>query len=104
MISLTSFRENCLPLFRVMAGTHMKLEIVYKGEVYDMIVNKTDKKPDLIRVKRKAQPVIRQVDVEPCDECGSLRFSGVCMNGRCIHASGLMSVQAPILPQQPTGK
>lgn len=83
MLSLTQFRAHLLPLFRVMSDTKMRLEIVYKGKVYDLTVVPTDKEPKLNRTTKKSRQDVQPIDTTECSECGSLAFNGVCMNVNC---------------------
>lgn len=91
MISLTQFRMNVFSLFKVLSSSNMILEVVHDRKVYDVTITLTDKKPTLTRPKRKLAPQIRQIDAEVCDECGSMKFNGVCMNRQCIHSTGSLS-------------
>jgi hypothetical protein len=101
MLSLTQFRRYCLPLFRIMAGSNMTLEVVYKGKVYDMTVRATDKEPKLERPIRGRRPQkILSVDKEVCPACGSMQFNTICMNSKCIHSTGNLAQAAETVHKQ----
>lgn len=83
----------------------MVLEVVHKGVVYDISIVKTDKKPKLVRAKPKVLSRILQVDTKVCPECGALTFNNVCMNRKCIHATGsLLEVSSNINLQPKVSK
>ena len=85
MLSITQLKKNIYPLFYIMRRTGAVLEIVYKGSVYDLHIQKTKKKPVLTRAKksRLEGATIQQLDMTNCQYCGSVVVAGVCMNQSC---------------------
>jgi hypothetical protein len=85
MLSITQLKKNIYPLFYIMRRTGSILEIVYKGAVYDVHVQKTKKTPCLTRAKRSRLEgaTVQHLDVITCRECGSVMVAGICMNKGC---------------------
>lgn len=85
MLSLTQFKKNIFPLFKLMTNTGMIFEIAYKGTVYDIHVQTTKKKAHTTRAKkgRKEEVTLQALDVTPCTFCDSIRVNGICMNKDC---------------------
>lgn len=81
MISLTSLRKNLFPLFSIMSKTTMVVEVVYENVVYELYVVPTDKTPKLSRKRTKTDSQL--MPAENCDDCDSIRFTGICMNLNC---------------------
>lgn len=67
-----------------MVDAHTVFEVVYKGVVYDVRVDRTNKLSNLKRAKREKPHELVAVDTSECEECGSVTFAGVCMNSRCL--------------------
>lgn len=102
MISLTQFRNHCLPLFKLMRDTGTELEVVYKGKVYEIAIRHTDKEPKLTRIKTKQPEDIKHVNVDNCPECGALMFNDICVNTRCLLAKGRPRMDMPTTTPQQT--
>lgn len=85
MLSLTQFKKNIFPMFKLMTNTGMIFEIVYKGTVYDVHVQTTKKKPHTTRAKkaRKDEVTLQSIDMNQCNLCDSIRVGGICMNKEC---------------------
>lgn len=66
-----------------MKDTGEVLEIVYKNNVYEVDVRRTNKVPNLHRAKREKQHELVAIDVSDCGDCEGIRFAGVCMNTKC---------------------
>lgn len=86
MLSLTNFRKHIYVVFKMMVETNQELEIVYDNKVYNLRLVVTDKKPALTRTLRKLDPEVRAISTVTCDNCGSLRFNGICMNRDCANS------------------
>lgn len=84
MFSLNQFKTHMFKILSLMEKTGTTMEIIHKGVVYELSIRPTDKKPKYSRPKRKKKTVIRQIDTTACDNCGSIKFNGVCMNSRCL--------------------
>lgn len=85
MFSISQLRKNLFPLFKLMRDTGMVVEVVYNNTVYDLTIAKTKKKPirHRAKVKRTSSATVQDLPATICEECGSLRFSGICMNKQC---------------------
>ena len=85
MLSITQLKKNIYPLFYIMRRTGAVIEIVYKGVVYDVHVQKTKKTPVTTRAKksRLETATVQKLDMTICQSCGSVVVAGVCMNVSC---------------------
>ena len=92
MISLHRFRQNLLPLFRIMISSGMYVDVSYKGQAYRVSLQDLHTK-----VKRryggrpKTMITIDDVIDEKCSACGHLKLAGVCMNSACSNSAGASS-------------
>ena len=90
MLSLTQFKRNIFPLFKIMKATGMIFEISYKGTVYDIHVQQTKKVSKTTRAKKARKEVVtlQALDVAPCKLCDSVLVAGICMNKNCASSLG----------------
>lgn len=82
MISLSRFRENLFPLFKLMARTGMTMDVVHDGKVYEVMLTETDRKPKR-NIRRRKSRGVGAIETEHCDECGYLKVMSVCLNTAC---------------------
>ena len=84
MISLYKFRNNLLPLFRIMISTGMYVDVNYKGQAYRVTVEDLNMKVKVHRGGRKKMAVvIEDVISDKCPVCEKLMLAGACMNSAC---------------------
>lgn len=85
MFSLSQLKRHLFQIFNLMAKTGIVFEVVYKGVVYDVHVQATKKNPKRNRAKKQRleKVEVQSLDAQPCPECESLMFAGVCMNRSC---------------------
>lgn len=78
MLSLSQFRSELLPFFRLMSTTGAYVDVSYKGKVYRVIIE--DLKMDVPkRVRLRKRTLKDQVERTKCQICGGLVLNGVCM-------------------------
>lgn len=82
MINITQLRKNIFTIVTLMMNSSATIEVVYRGVVYDMHFEKTDKQPQRARMRSKSSFQVAPIETTQC-ECGSLRFNGVCVNRDC---------------------
>jgi hypothetical protein len=83
MLSLSRFRANLFPLFKIMRDAGEVFEVFHNGKVYQVHVVFIEGKKPVLRHPRKLRSKELDVEAERCVECGSLRFNGVCMKKSC---------------------
>ena len=84
MISLSQFRNELLPLFRIMIRSSMTVDVNYKGRAYRISVE--DLRQDIPRAvggRPRKREKLPPVEAEKCPRCGKLIIAGVCMNSGC---------------------
>lgn len=68
-----------------MKDTGMTFEVAVGKKVYDVYLKPTNKEPKRNRPKRpELQKLPHHLTAEACELCGSVKFSGICMNSKCV--------------------
>lgn len=76
MLSLSSFRKDLLPLFRIMLSTGGYLDLRYKGRIYRVYVEDLGPAPKRKYKRKSTLEIVRS----ECAICGGLEINGYCMD------------------------
>lgn len=88
MISLSQFRSNILPIFRLVIKTGMYVDVYYKQQAYRIHVENLHQHVPQVHPARH-RSLVGEVQTEKCPDCKKLMLNGVCMNSLCPSASAV---------------
>lgn len=88
MISLSQFRHNLFPIFKLMQSTGMTIDVYHNRVAYKVMVIPTHEPVKIIykpRVPRRLAP--EAIHLSECPLCGNMRVADVCMNRKCTKSA-----------------
>lgn len=89
-MSLSQFRLNIFPVFKLMRDTRMSFDVYHRRKLYRVWIEETGER--LTTPYKRRSPLgplpTAMIDTRPCGDCTSLLVNGVCMNRACSGSSG----------------